>query len=437
MWEWISLFWAGTVRIWIPISLRTAVVDWLFRTEIQPYRERLGCKSESADSAEHCRIVRRAIPGSGKDRRDISASQDAYSFVLRQCDFARFVASAETYGWEYGNDRLRGLPTFLGFLRKRPGIAAGFVVLFLWCFLSQNLIWKVEIEGNTTTDEGEITTLLEELGCGVGDWIPGIDYDWVHANFRARSESIAWLSVYQRGTVAKVQVREAIKPPQKDGRDCPGVYANVVAAAGGEIVLTEVFSGEAAVQIGDVVLPGEVLISGVCQMRHENQYRLTYARGRVLAKVAYPITVEITRERKVKRYTGKSKTDVSLKIFKKEINLFKTTGNPYATCDTISTMEEVCLWNRYAIPVWITRTVYREYDTVTETVNTQKAADEAMAELRRQIAIAVENGELISQTVKITSSEDKYRLECLLYCEKDIAKTAEFRDVPITNTMEP
>ena len=192
------------------------------------------------------------------------------------------------------------------------------------------------------------------------------------------------------------------------------MYANVVAAAGGEIVLAEVFDGEAAVQIGDVVLPGEVLISGVCQMRHENQYRLTYARGRVLARVACPLSVEIAREREVKRYTGRTRTDISLKIFKKEINLFKTTGNPYTSCD-----------------------MYREYETVTETVDIQKAADEAMAELRRQIEMATADGELVSQTVTITATEDTYRLDCLLYCEKDIAKTAEFRDVSQTDTTVP
>lgn len=405
MWEWIILFFAGAVRVRIPVCLRTTVMDWLFCAEIRPYRER---------------PWRRSL-----------------SFVLRRCDFARFVSAAEACGWDYGNDRLTGLPAILGFLRKRPGIAAGFAVLFFWCLLSQNFIWRVEIEGNKTTSDAEITALLSELGCGVGDWIPGIDYDWVHANFRARSESIAWLSVYQNGTVAEVQVRESKRPPQKHDGGRSGVYANVVAAAGGEIVLAEVFDGEAAVQIGDVVLPGEVLISGVCQMRHENQYRLTYARGRVLARVACPLSVEIAREREVKRYTGRTRTDISLKIFKKEINLFKTTGNPYTSCDTISTMEEVCLWNRYAIPVWITRTMYREYETVTETVDIQKAADEAMAELRRQIEMATADGELVSQTVTITAMEDTYRLDCLLYCEKDIAKTAEFRDVPQTDTTVP
>ena len=100
-------------------------------------------------------------------------------------------------------------------------------------------------------------------------------------------------------------------------------------------------------------------------------------------------------------------------------------------------MEEVCLWNRYAIPVWITRTMYREYETVTETVDIQKAADEAMAELRRQIEMATADGELVSQTVTITATEDTYRLDCLLYCEKDIAKTAEFRYVSQTDTTVP
>ena len=400
MWEWIVRLFCGSVRVTVPLSLRTAVFDWLFCAEITPYREH--------------------------------AKKERISFVLLPRDCMRFRHAAEEYGWECTFDEIQGLPAVLAFLHKRPGIAAGFTVLLLWCLISQHFIWRVEITGNRNVSDAEITELLSALGCGVGDWIPAIDYDWVHANYRARSDNIAWLSVYQNGTVAEVQVRESKKPPVLE--DKTGVYANVVAAEGGEIVIAEVYHGEAAVRIGDIVMPGEMLISGVCQMRHENQYRLTYAAGRVIAKVACPISVEIHRQREVKRYTGREKTDFSLKIFKKEINLFKTTGNPYATCDTISTMEEVCLWDRYAIPVWIGKTVYREYETVTEQIGAETATEEAMAELRRQIALATAEGELVSQSVAITVSKENCRIDCLLYCEKNIARTEEFRDIPAPET---
>ena len=396
MWEWIVRMWCGSVRVTVPLSLRTAVFDWLFHAEITPYREQV--------------------------------TETEVSFLLLRRDIPHFRCAAAENGWDCGYGMVRGLPAVLTFLGKRPGIAAGFAVLFIWCFVSQHFIWRVEISGNIHVSDAEIESLLSELGCGVGDWIPGINYDWVHANYRARSDNIAWLSVYQNGTVAEVQVRESKKPPVPE--DKTGVYANVVAEQGGEVVLVEVFHGEAAVHSGDVVLPGEVLISGVCQMRHENQYRLTYAAGRVLAKVACPISVEIAREREVKRYTGREKTDFSVKIFKKEINLFKTTGNPYATCDTISTMEEVCLWNRYTIPVWIGKTVYREYETVTEEIDAASAAEEAMAELRRRMETATAEGELVSQSITISVSEENCRIDCLLYCEKDIARTEEFHGTP-------
>ena len=396
MWEWIIRMWCGSVRVTVPIALRTAIFDWLFRAEITPYRE---CVTETE-----------------------------VSFLLLSRDIPRFRCAAAENDWECNYGAVRGLPAVLSFLGKRPGIAAGLAVLFVWCLVSQHFIWRVEISGNTHVSDAEIEALLSELGCGVGDWIPGINYDWVHANYRARSDNIAWLSVYQNGTVAEVQVRESKKPPVT--QDKSGVYANVVAAQGGEVVLVEVFHGEAAVHGGDVVLPGELLISGVCQMRHENQYRLTYAAGRVIAKVACPISVEISKEREVKRYTGREKTKFSVKIFKKEINLFKNTGNPYATCDTISTMEEVCLWNRYTIPVWIGKTIYREYEIVTEKIDTATAAEEAMAELRRQIEAATADGVLVSKNVTITMSEDNCRIDCLLYCEKDIARTEEFHSMP-------
>ena len=349
---------------------------------------------------------------------------EGVSVAIPQNEYLHFCEAAEMECIPYTVGELCGLPKWIRFIRQRPGIPAGLLVLLFWCLYSQNLIWNFEITGNTDTPDSEITELLTELGCGIGDWHPGIDFDTLHARFRAESDSIAWISVYMNGTTADVQVRESKKPDVV--KETEGVYAHVIASEAGEVVIAEVKEGESAVGVGDVVMPGELLISGVIQMRKEDQYRLEYASGRVLAKVACPISVEITLEQEEKVYTGQEKREKTIKIFKKNINLFRNAGIPYTTYDTICRMEEVCLFDRWTIPVTVSTTTYREYTMETKTISPKEAADLAMKTLREKMNEAIGEGELLSQSISITQTEDAYRIDCLLYCLKDIGKTVEF-----------
>ena len=396
MFEWLWHILAGYQWITVGIQCRSTVMNLLFREQIPFYKE-------IADNS----TVQIAIP-------------------LRE--YKHFQKAAEAECISYTAGKLCGLPRVTGFLKKRPGIFIGFCVLFFWCLYSQNLIWRYDISGNTDTPDSEIIDLLTELGCGIGDWHPGIDFDTLHARFRAQSDTIAWISVYMNGTTAEVQVRESKKPDNVKHRE--NIYANVIAADAGEIVISEVTEGESAVKVGDVVIPGELLISGVIQMRKENQYRLEYAAGRVLAKVACPLSAEISLIREEKVYTGREKTENTIKIFKKNINLFRNAGIPYTTYDTICTMEELCLFDSWSIPVTVTKTTHREYVMEPQTISPEEAADIAMKTLREKISEAIGDGELLSQSFTICRTEQSYRIDCLLYCLKDIGKTMEFTAPP-------
>jgi len=115
-----------------------------------------------------------------------------------------------------------------------------------------------------------------------------------------------------------------------------------------------------------------------------------------------------------------SKTAVRL------INIFGNAGIPYTTYDTICTLEEVCLFDRWSIPVTVCKTVYREYTVETIKITAEAAAENAMKTLREKRSDAIGNGELLSQSITTTLTESVYRIDCLLYCLKDIGTTVEF-----------
>jgi len=403
MFEWIWRFLTGWVEIGVHPSCRTLLADLLWQKEIPFWRER------EADGKLYVRISVKDLPlleGAACDR-------------------------ALCYEVEAQN----GLPVILAFCRRRPGLWVGGLLLLAWCLYSQNLIWDIRIDGCETMSEAEVEAILTEAGCGVGDFYPGIDFDLLHADIRAENPDIAWLSVYMHGTVAEVQMREKKKGETTEHEE--GCYANVVASEAGEIVSVRVFEGQAVVAAGDVVMPGELLISGVVPMKTDTENRPEYASGSVMAQVACPITVEVSPEREKKVYTGREKTEKSVKIFKNTINLFANTGIPYATYDTIDMMEEVCLFDRIPIPVVLYSTVYREYEWQKETITPETAAAEAMMQLRKEMDEAIGAGEMLSRTVTAGFSEEgTYRIDCLLYLLRDIAVTEEFSVSPAVREPE-
>jgi len=404
MFDWLWRYFCGWQSFCVAVGCRSILMDLLWQEEIPFWHERKRGDSVSV------RISRSHV-------------QKLEEAALARC-------------MPYTMLKRGGFSELVKFCRKRPGIPAGLVLLCLWCLYSQNLIWNIEVEGCENLSETYIEEILTAYGCGVGEFYPAIDFDALHSNISAWEPEIAWLSVYMHGTTAEVQLRET--KPADPYKKPEGVYANVVAAEAGEVVIAEVEEGQATVRKGDIVLPGDMLISGVVPMRKEGQTRLEYAKGTVLAKVACPITVEVTRKRLEKSYTGREKTEKSVKIFKNTINLFANTGIPYTTYDTINKMEQVCLFETWSIPVTVCTTVYREYEMLATEVSPERAAEEALMEMRQKMDASIGTGELLSQSVTVTTTEEgNCRIDCLLYLLRDIAVTEEFTAGPDAKTPLP
>ncbi len=342
---------------------------------------------------------------------------------LRGKNSVRFRHYADTAEIAYRFGEPHGLPVAVSFLLRRPAIPLGVLLFAGWMFISTRIIWDVRIEGTQKTDPAEIIALLGELGCGIGDWYPAIDFNDLHAKYAAAQQDIAWLSVYMNGTVAEVQVREL----WKDERLFPpeNTYANVLADADGIVEVVNVREGQACVKPGDLVRKGQVLISGVIEQK-DGSIRCEYAAGEVICRTAQPISAEIRTNRETKAYTGRETAKKRIKFFKKTINLFINGGTLYTNYDKIYTMEQLCPLGLCELPVWCETTTYREYETVTQDISAADAAEEAVTSLTEQIRTATQNAELLSKQIDAGFTDGVYRIRCLLYLRRDIGRTEEF-----------
>ena len=116
---------------------------------------------------------------------------------------------------------------------------------------------------------------------------PGLDRKAIAQRALRGLEELSWMSINLYGTRLEVVVREAVESPEI--MDDEGFY-DVSSEADGIITQVEPLAGEAAVQEGDTVARGEVLISGLISIQPPQysdqpvRYYPVHARGRVYAR---------------------------------------------------------------------------------------------------------------------------------------------------------
>ena len=117
--------------------------------------------------------------------------------------------------------------------------------------------------------------LLEEMGLRPGAWAPGVDRDGIAQAVKREFSGLACAGVRRSGFGAmELYVVQATPAPEVyDDR----ARVDVVASFGGLVTRVVTLSGEALVQPGDTVVPGQVLIRGTEAAPH--------AGGEVTARV--------------------------------------------------------------------------------------------------------------------------------------------------------
>lgn len=224
-----------------------------------------------------------------------------------------------------------GIRGFFERLLAKGGVVAALFVLSALTFFASNTIFDIRVAGCENIGCDSVLSELSDNGLSIGDsWI-FIDTEGVENDLLSHSENIAWININRRGSVAYVEIREKEKTDEPSNGT-----SNIVAKYDCVIEEITVLSGYARVKAGDTVKKGDVLISGV---PGDDGGEFVAAEGRVLGRVneriyVYEDRVLIKRTEKHGGFAG-----FYVKIFKKQINIFKIYGN--------STDEYAIIENEY------------------------------------------------------------------------------------------
>ena len=324
-----------------------------------------------------------------------------------------------------------GLPHFLHRFRRRYALLLGLALALCAVTVLSRFILTVDVSGNETVPTERILEELKRLGVRPGVYGPSINENLVCNEALLHLDELVWMSVNLHGTRAEVLVAERTPKPEVVDENIP---AHIVADGAGIITKMRVLNGQALFEVGDTVVEGDILISGVMDLE-EPQYStidmgtLTVrSAGLVQARTWRTLTAVIPLESAVKTYTGQETSRWSLTFFSHRLQFYKNGGISYERYDKIAESRTLNLPGVGQVPVSLTRETVREYDLAAAPIDPEAAEQLLRTRLEERLNTLVEahEGQVVSTGFSSAQKDGMLTVTLTAECSEQIGKTLEF-----------
>ena len=340
-------------------------------------------------------------------------------------------ALARRVGCDFTVLERSGLPHFLSRFRRRYALLLGLALALCAVAVLSRFVLTVEVSGNERLPTERILEELKQHGVRPGAYGPSIDENLVCNQVRLALDELAWIAVNLHGTRAEVLVAERIPKPAVVDETGP---AHIVADGAGIITKLRVLNGQSQFDVGDTVAQGEIIISGVIDLK-EPQYStidmgtLTVrAEGVVQARTWRTLSAVIPLQANVKTYTGEETVRRSLTFFSHRLQFYKNGGISYNRYDKIAETRSLSLPKVGTVPVALTRETVREYDLTAAAIDPKAAEQLLRSQLEQRLHALVtdHDGQVVHTAFTCTQNGGMLKVTLVAECSEQIGKTVEF-----------
>ena len=339
---------------------------------------------------------------------NIACEKEEYRFFLLLPDFYRIRPFARKAGVRVRIQEKLGLPFFLYRNRKRKLFAVGAASFFLLLFVLSRFIWNISFSGNLLFTDDMLTGQLREIGVCYGMPKRGVDCDRIEEELRSRCPRIVWVSAHVSGTRLQIRIREnetADGIPLRE--ESP---RNLVAETAGTVVSILVRAGKAAVQPGDEVEKGQILVEGMLPVTNDSGEveRTLFVRADADIRLR---TTKIYREwvphfQTVRSYTGKMQRGFRLRAGAVDILAMPPLAGK-RNWDLTGVSRQIVLFGDFFLPVWTEAITAREYEKVERKRTKTELNDLTKAVHERKLQKLTEKGvQIIENDVKILDNSN-------------------------------
>lgn len=327
---------------------------------------------------------------------------------------------------ELREERRGGVPPFLLRFQRRYAFLVGLALAMgAVCVLNQ-FVLVVDVEGNRQVATQAILTELRRQGLRPGVYGPSLALKDISNEALLQLEDLSWMAVNLHGIRAQVVVREKIAKPELVDET---VLGDIVAEAPGIITHLEAWSGDAAVEEGATVLPGDVLIRGSIQMdppqwsQEPIRWMPVRAMGRAEGRTWRTLTAAIPLTARVKIYTGEEVSRWWVTALGERREFFQKGGIPFERYDKITKLWNLSLPGDMVLPFSLGRETCRAYETVEVPVD--PAAARAMLEerlLEKLRELLGDTGRELSHSFSAGEREGTLTVKLTAECSEELGR---------------
>lgn len=183
-------------------------------------------------------------------------------------------------------ERRRGTPFLVFKYRKRKVFLIG-ILMFLGIVKAiTSFIWSVEfIKEESVFEDKRLISELEELGIGRGTLKSNVNPSKLSNELMIRCNEFSWIGVEMTGMKLQIKLVEKVAIPERANES---IACNIISKKDCLVEKVNVYQGTGIVRPGDVVQAGELLISGIVEMKNfPEKAEKVHSMGEIKGRVWY------------------------------------------------------------------------------------------------------------------------------------------------------
>lgn len=311
-------------------------------------------------------------------------------------------------------------------LRSRPFLLIGLMIALALALWAQGYLWTIEVQGNEMISTQQILWTLSELGVGVGTRWENINPQKLENRMLDRIPELSWFTINANSARATVLVKEKLPLPEVV---IPREPTNVVATQTGIVESMEVYDGVPQVELGQTVLKGQLLVSGLTTpfrttVLHHAMAEI-YARTWHSTEIISPTVIK-------KKICIDEKHAWRLVVGNKLMKICEDGGISGASCDKMTTDYPLMLPGGIILPIALERVTYCEYIVEEFVPDAAVLQERLMSEYTKRVQTEMVAGQIYSAEGTLSEKNGYWHLWAVCECTEQIGELSPI----LLNTKE-
>lgn len=307
----------------------------------------------------------------------------------------------------------KGLPFVLASARRDWTFTLGLVLFFVVLKVLSLFVWQINYTGQREYTKETIQKEVTAMGVYTGMLRKNLDCDSIERNLRERYENMSWVSAEEKGCVLNIKIKEGTaekREEEEENRPC-----HLVAPCRGTVQSIVTREGTALVKKGMTVKKGDVLISGIVEIRDDSdtvvKKNAVHADGEVTIVTEKNYTDGINIQ-----YLAKNKTGKDIHVMTVQWNGTRfSIKNPLKWFDNSTNYDiinKICVDQKF-IPLQMNFKVaerrYVAYETKNAVYSEQEARDILQRRMSAKMMTYQEKGyEIMDHSFEMSRDETQF-----------------------------